>query len=67
MEAYIFDVLRLVSADQKLGENFDLAFEKNEPILGRISFVFMEFQGLLELPREPMTVRAARRCRCVAE
>ena len=47
MEPYMFDVARLVEADEALGEDFDLVVRKNEAILDgvvRNSFVLVEFE-----------------------
>jgi hypothetical protein len=47
VEPYMFDVARLVEADEALGEGFDLVFRKNEAILDgvvRNSFVLVEFE-----------------------
>src|SRR5579862_1643624 len=54
IEADVADVAGVVLADGAAGEEFDLVFSKNEPIVGGFpgkSFVFMEFEqggGVLE-------------------
>ena len=47
MEAHVFDVARFVEAHGSLREALDIAFRKNEPMVGRLprnSFVFVEFE-----------------------
>jgi hypothetical protein len=55
VEAHVFDMARFVEAHGALREAFDIAFRKNEAMIGglpRNSFVFVEFEeggGVSEL------------------
>src|ERR1700733_7402718 len=47
VEEYMFDVARFVEAHQALGEAFDIAFRKNEAMIGGLpgnSFALVEFE-----------------------